>query len=320
VRPRLRFAAAAATAAAAAGCGLGAGPASKGTATLTITRDYGARRLATASETDPASSETVLRLLDRNAQITTRYGGGFVQSIDGLGGTAAGDRRFDWFFYVNGIESPVGATQATVHGGDRVWWDYRDWSAAMRVPAVVGSFPEPFLHGFQGRRWPVTVVCLGGMEACRIARGGLAAAGVEAAVSSEPAAGGGGARILVGPWAKVRSDPVGSLLAQPPEDSGVFAQLAGAGNRTTIGLLDQTGQRRLLLGPALTGHADAGLVAALRPGGGPPTWVITGTDARGVALGAGALSEAALGDRYAIVTTPSATPDIALPLPAGGLG
>src|SRR6059036_2053668 len=101
---------------AAAGCGFGAGPSSRGTATLTVTRDYGSKRLAGAAETDPPSSETVIRFLDREADITTRYGGGFVQSIDGVSGAESGGRRYDWFFYVNGIESPVGAADVSVHG------------------------------------------------------------------------------------------------------------------------------------------------------------------------------------------------------------
>ena len=46
-----------------------------------------------------------------------------------------------------------------MRGGDRVWWDRHDWSAATRVPAVVGSFPEPFVHGIDGKRLPVRVEC-----------------------------------------------------------------------------------------------------------------------------------------------------------------
>ena len=127
--------------AAVAGCGLGPGTSSRGTATLTVTRDYGTKTVVEASDRDPPESETVIRLLDREAEITTRYGGGFVQSIDGVSGTESQGRRNDWFFYVNGIESPVGAAQYDLSGGDRIWWDYRDWTSAMRVPAVVGSWP-----------------------------------------------------------------------------------------------------------------------------------------------------------------------------------
>ena len=38
--------------------------------------------MVSASRDDPPSSETVIRLLDDEADITTRYGGGFIQSID----------------------------------------------------------------------------------------------------------------------------------------------------------------------------------------------------------------------------------------------
>ena len=174
-----------------------------------MTRDYGVRGAASdETETDPAESETVIRFLDREADITTRYGGGFVQSIDGLAGAESGGRRYDWFFYVNGIESPVGAAEVRVHGGDRIWWDYRDWTGAMRVPAVVGSWPEPFAAGSaSGDGRPVPVECLAGGRACGTAADRLAAAGVDASVerSGEGALAGtpGPAlRLLVGPWGR----------------------------------------------------------------------------------------------------------------------
>ncbi len=92
----------------------------------------------------------MLRLLDREAEITTRYGGGFVQSIDGLEGSGEGGRVRDWFFFVNGIESSTGSAEVDVRPGDRIWWDYRDWTDAMRAPAVVGSWPEPFAQASAG--------------------------------------------------------------------------------------------------------------------------------------------------------------------------
>jgi hypothetical protein len=104
-RRRVAVAVALACAVAAAGCGIGEGPASEGTAYLTVTRDYGAEPLVEASVEDPPESETVLRLLDAEAEITTRYGGAFVQSIEGVEGEESGTRSFDWFFYVNGVES-----------------------------------------------------------------------------------------------------------------------------------------------------------------------------------------------------------------------
>ena len=96
---------------AAAGCGLGPGG-STGEAELSVTRDYGAEALAQGTE-DVRESSTVLRLLDREVEVNTSYGGGFVQWIDGLSGTSESGRRLDWFFYVNGIESPIGAADTT---------------------------------------------------------------------------------------------------------------------------------------------------------------------------------------------------------------
>ena len=166
------------------GCGLGPGDSSPGTATLTVTRDYGADPVLEASESEPSESETVIRFLDREAEITTRYGGGFVQSIDGTAGGVEGGRSNDWFFFVNGIESPRGSAEVAVRGGDRIWWDYRDWTAAISTPAVVGSWPEPFLQASAepANRLAVSVGCLGPSAVCDDVSGALSSAGVEARV------------------------------------------------------------------------------------------------------------------------------------------
>src|SRR5215208_8531348 len=214
-----------ACAAAVAACGFGAGPASTGTATLTVTRDYGSRTLLEARDESPPESETVIRFLDNEADIATRYGGGFVQSIDGISGTGTGGTS-DWFFYVNGVESPVGSADVRVKGGDRIWWDYRDWTAAMSVPAVVGSWPEPFAQAPLEHPKPVDVVCLGAHPACELTADRLVGAGVEARVqqgegrgsSSSPAI-----RLLVGPWMRVRTDPAVDELRGSPQSDGVFA-------------------------------------------------------------------------------------------------
>ena len=80
------------------------------------------------------------------------YGGRFVQSIEGVDGDA-GARR-DWFYFVNGIEADRGAAEYRVAArATCIWWDYRSWAGEdMRQPVVVGAFPEPFLHGYDGQR------------------------------------------------------------------------------------------------------------------------------------------------------------------------
>jgi hypothetical protein len=272
-----------------ANCGLGPGP-SIGDVELIVTRDYGSEALVQRNEGDVSESETAMRLLDRNADISTRYGGGFVQSIDGIEGDRRGGRQYDWFFYVNGVESPVGAADNGLSDGYRVWWDYRDWTAAMRVPAVVGSYPEPFLHGYEGKRHPVRVRCLGGGSACKLARARLRAAGVDGQKRT-----GTPIRILVGPWERLRSDAAVAPIERGPSHSGVFADLVRAGGSWQLQSLNVRGQ------PAGSPR-DAGLVAATRDGDDPPTWVVTGTHAADVTAAARLLSAGDLGHRYAVAT------------------
>jgi hypothetical protein len=136
--------------AALAGCG---GSDDGGEATLWVTRDRGAEVLATASV--PAGV-TAMRALRSEADVETSYGGRFVRSIEGVAGDAGAKR--DWFFFVNGVEADRGAAEYRLRPGDVLWWDYRSWAGEdMREPVVVGAFPEPFLHGYDGRVRPVAV-------------------------------------------------------------------------------------------------------------------------------------------------------------------
>ena len=119
----------------AAGCGFGAGSPSGGKVTIRVTQDFGHSELAPARKEDARSGDTVMRLLQRNFTVDTRFGGGFVQEIDGVSGGRAKGRQVDWFYYVNGVEASNGAADHKVHAGDRVWWDHHDWGAAQRIPA-----------------------------------------------------------------------------------------------------------------------------------------------------------------------------------------
>jgi hypothetical protein len=297
MRFRLSLVAAVAlTCAAAAGCGFGPGSASEGDATLTVTRDFGSERLAEATQADPPESETVMRFLDSETDVTTRYGGGFVQSIDGVGGAERGGRRFDWFFFVNGIESPVGAAEARVYGGDRVWWDYREWTAAMRAPAVVGSWPEPFAHGSEGKAFPVRIDCFADEEDCSAVAGRLEDDGVAASVSTERARVGEELlRVVVGPWDEVRQDEAVAQIEDGPSASGVFADLElGPGGRYELVGLDARDR------VAFRSAEGSGLVAAVRLGEQQPTWIVTGTDDAGVDAAIKLLDAGSLRDRYAV--------------------
>jgi hypothetical protein len=273
-----------------AGCGLGPG-ADVGAVELAVTRDYGAVPVLERS-LEANESDTVMRLLEGSAEVTTRYGGGFVQSIDGIEAERGGGSLWDWFFYVDGVESPIGAAEYDLEGGERIWWDYREWSAVNRVPAVVGSWPAPLVGGYEGKRHPVAVECRGGGEACARAGAALAGAGVAVADGS-PA---GAIRLLVGPWARLRDDAAAALIEAGVEESGVFAKFEpGPAGYSLVGL-DQAGEPSRRFGP------EAGLVAATRRYNAPPTWLVTGTTTAGVREAAGLLSAAKLRDHYAVAS------------------
>lgn len=125
----------------------GCGQEEKGEAQVWITRDRGATVLE--QESVPAGL-TALQGLDRVAEVDTGYGGAFVTGINGV--TSSHTRQRDWFFFVNGYEADRGASSYRLRDGDVEWWDYRSWRGSERAPVVVGAFPEPFLHGYNGKR------------------------------------------------------------------------------------------------------------------------------------------------------------------------
>ncbi|HEX6456673.1 MAG TPA: DUF4430 domain-containing protein [Solirubrobacterales bacterium] len=284
---------------AAAGCGLGPG-AGIGSVELTVTREYGAvpvlRRSLEAKESD-----TVMRLLEGSADVETRYGGGFVHSIDGVAEDERGGDPYDWFFYVDGVEAPVGAAEIEAKGGERIWWDYRDWAATDHVPAVVGSWPAPFAAGVEGKRYPVVVECDGGGSACGETRAALEGEGVTLASGSPKSA----IRVLVGRWDHLREDPVAQLVKEGPAASGIYADFSPGGELVA---LDEGGAEARNLG------RGAGLVAATSRYGGPPIWIVTGGTDAAVLEAAESLDAQHLRDHYAVAIEAGK----AMPLPVEG--
>jgi hypothetical protein len=250
------------------GCGFGPGKSTSANGSLTVTRDFGEESLGRHAIKSVSDSETVMRRLQREFEVKTRYGGNFVQEIDGVAGGRDGGRQADWFYY--------------------------DWGATMRVPAVVGSFPEPFVSGSDGRRLPVRLVCLKADDACDEVQTRLQDAGIEDVGRSVlvQSAGREVLRVLVGPWSEVRKDTAARKLESGPAESGVFARPDKSGRR--IDLLDENGRDSRVLGPG------GGLLAATRIEAQQPTWVVTGVDETGVAAAAAALTEDELVNHFAI--------------------
>ncbi len=273
------------------GCGLGPGPGPR-SVSVTVTRGFGSDQIRVLTRKRVPGSETVMRMLERSLSVSTRYGGGFVQSIDGLAPASA---KTDWFYYVNGVQAPQGAATTAVHAGDHIWWDLHDWSATESIPAVVGSFPEPFVNGIGGKRYPVTLECAANVSAaCKQVTAALTAEHVP--VASQLLGTGSGPDtlgIVVGTWSEIRPEVAAELIAYGPGASGVYAKFAGR-HGASLQLLNPAARVVKTLG------AGAGLIAATADKTSVPTWMVTGTDPAGVTAAARALTPEALHDHFAV--------------------
>ncbi|MEA2423039.1 MAG: hypothetical protein QOF55_2138 [Thermoleophilaceae bacterium] len=283
---------------AASGCGVGPGAAKSGAVELRVTRDFGsAGSFKDARRSSIRDSDTVMRFLEASHRVTTRFGGGFVQSIDGLAGSQAAER--DWFYYVNGSEASVGAADFKLSPGDVVQWDHHDWRATQHVPAIVGAYPEPFLHGQDGKRLPLRVECEDDSSAaCREVGDRLAAQGAQPTSSAIGApAGEATLRVIVAKFKTAAQVRGAQALTLGPAASGVYARFDSAG--TTLSLLDSAGHA------IRTAPPGTGLVAATQQAAQPITWLVTGVDDAGVLRAAHALSPATLRDAFAVAVEPT---------------
>ena len=282
----------------AAGCGFGPGEAKSGDVELRVTHDFGkVDTFSDSRKTSVRESDTVMRFLQADHRITTRYGGAFVQSIDGRAGNQVAER--DWFYYVNGSEASVGAADYKLSPGDVVQWDYHDWHATQHIPAIVGAFPEPFVHGIKGKLLPTRVECeTDGSAACKEVTRRLAQQGVkvtEAAIGT--AASDSTLRVIVARFAAARQLGTAKALTLGPASSGVYAKFDPAGRRLTF--LDREGRVARVAPPG------TGLIAATEQPGQPITWFVTGVDAAGVLRAAEAIGPMALRNAFALAATPA---------------
>ena len=287
-----------------AGCGFGAGDEQEGGAQLRVTKDFGHEELGADDLATIHEDETIMRLLQSRHDVDTRFGGNFVEAIDGVEGSGVGGTR-DWFYFVNGILADRGAADWDVHGGDVIQWDNRDWSATQRIPAIVGAWPEPFRSGFEGRRLPVRLECADeDAEVCSDVKDALTRTGGQ--VSSAQLAASGGkeiVRVLVGTWDQLRDVRTPALLGEGPDVSGVFAEFADDPER--LELLDENGD------VVRTAGAGTGLVAATALEDQAVVWMVTGLDDLSVQAAAATLDARSLRNAFAV----AATPDGPLKLP-----
>ncbi len=118
-----------------------------------MTEDFGRVVLKEAVVQNERGS-TVMDALEKICKVKKAYGGGFVESIDGISST----KGKDWFYYVNGTLAGVGAALYETGLADDIWWDYHPWNGNNFIAAVVGSYPKPFTKGYGGEKRPTLIV------------------------------------------------------------------------------------------------------------------------------------------------------------------
>ena len=239
---------------------------------LTVTRDFGAESLIDLEHENVPEPPGLAEIFQRYANL-----------------------RHKESLFVNGIVAREDAADLVIHGGDHVWLDQHNTNVTDVIPAVVGAFPEPFIHGVDGKRLPVRVECDDPRSGpCAAVADKLVALGVVAgrSVISRSAAD-ESLRILVGPWKRLRGrDLEADSIDEGPQSSGVYARFDASGAKLAV--LDPGG------GVAKTLGAGTGFIAATSQPERQPVWFVSGTDAAGVAAAARAFDESVLADRFAL--------------------
>lgn len=245
-----------------------------------VTKDFGKEKLLEAKVNFKKNMSVMDALLLAGADVKTSYGGGFVSGINGLltdTGGVSGVRK-DWFYYVNGIFADVGALDYEPKPGEIIWWDYHPWKLSQGIPAVVGCFPEPFLHGFRGQVKKTTIMCGSGetelaiklkesMKDYGILRVDVQEINAEMLTQRE------GPTILIGEWEKLKDIAWMKELNNAYKKNGTFIHFT----ESSIELLDYQGEGVKKL------QGSAGVIVATGEGSGDdsPLWLISGTDRRG---------------------------------------
>ena len=244
-----------------------------------MTRDFGHERLGTARLDKIGEADTVMRLLRRNFDVRTRYGGRFVQAIEGAVGKGAAGRGL--VLLRERLRGERGSRRVRALAGRRralglPQLEGRDAGAGHRgrvpraVPPRAGGQALPGAGGVsdESSRACTTVKDrLGQRRACPLPARRWA--------RPVPA----GCCEWWWPWEQAKIVTTVAELEKGLEESGVFARIDGG----QLELLGSDGEveRRA--------PAGTGLVAAFAPSEEDTVWAVTGLDERGVEAAARAL-------------------------------
>ncbi len=256
------------------GCSAGAVN-NEGVIEVIVSRDFGKEELS-SKRIDVAEGQTVLDILEENFEIETAYGGSFVNGIDGLKSGFTNQKKrekIDWFYYVNGILTQVGAGDYEIRTGDVVIWDYHYWDNANYLSSMIGAYPNNFVNGYDGNVLNVNILCIEGYEQegeklqaylTNHGVGNVESSNVDEEVLQDD----GINTIVIGPWDELLKYEYISELYENREKAGLFFEID-----ESIAALDHDGNR------IETFDKGAVIASALKGYGVMSTiWLITGND------------------------------------------
>lgn len=249
---------------------------------LAVTQNFGTSNVFDQM-VDFSNGQSMLDVMQTHLSIETAYGGGFINSINGIKSGYTNKNIFtrqkrDWFYYVNGSIGSVGVNAYQDRSGDDVWWDYHDWTGdGSNTSSVVGEYPHPFTKGYNGAQ-PGTIIYYAGnhaSEADRLAHA-LTAQGAgnvrTAAYSDSGVANPSTNVIVVGTWSDLEDESTVQNLFANPTRTGLYAAFDGGkvtGLNYKAKVTDTTGQAAILA----TGTAG---------GATTPTWLVIGVNNAGL--------------------------------------
>lgn len=247
-----------------------------------VSRDFGREILLDKKVNYQKEMSVLDGLLETGAEVKTTFGGGFVDSLNGLEAGTGGIRgeRRDWFYYVNGIFADVGALDYYLQPGETVWWDYHSWAMSQGTSAaVIGCYPEPFVHGYRHQDKTTAILHAPGARNLGLE---LEKALQEHSVSDLEVqevregllAERRGPAVIVGEWEELRKIPGLKELNDSYARNGTFIHFEEKGLR----LFNSRGEA------ARTMQGSTGVIAATGEGSGDdsPLWLVSGTDKMGM--------------------------------------
>jgi hypothetical protein len=250
------------------------------TVSLLVTREFKKETLFN-QKVVMASGNSALDLIKTHLAVETSYGGGFIHSINGLEGGSKGGVMYDWFYYVNGISPSIGSSDYKLNPGDVVWWDYHRWQTGSANPAVIGSYPEPFLHGYQGKVKGTSIMCTNSHIALANRLMGflqnLGVANVQITdIKEELLTKPQGPIIVIGEWGELSKFQIINQINQNSARRGIPVHFTDG----ALELMNYQGQ------VSKTITTSAGVITATASGFGDccPIWLVAGTDPSGLSL------------------------------------